>query len=131
MKTSILTILISIFTIISCQKRSEGPVGQATIKGKVYALDYNSSFSRLNDQYYIAKEDVYIVYGDDEIYGDNMETHFDGSYEFTNLAEGTYKIYAYTEDNTQKTSNLLPVIQTVEITEKDEVVVVDDIVISK
>ena len=131
MKISFFTFLITFFVLVSCQERKEGPIGQATIKGKIYALDYNGSFSKINDEYYIAKEDVFIVYGDEEIYGDNMETHHDGSYAFTNLAEGTYTIYAYTEDTTLITSNLLPVMKTVEITVKDEVVVVEDIVIAK
>lgn len=128
-------ILFSIFIICifiaSCAQREEGPIGEATITGKVYALDYNNSFTKKNDEYYVAKEDVYIIYGDDEVYGDEMETHYDGTYEFKNLAIGTYSVYAYTEDTTMQTTNLLPVIKTIEITEKDEIVEVDDITIVK
>ena len=123
--------LLSASILFSCQERSEGPNGLASIKGKVYVKDYNSTFSRINDHYYGAKEDVYIIYGDEEVYGDNMETHYDGSYEFKNLTLGTYKIYAYTEDTTLKTSNLIPVIKTVEITEEEQTVEVEDIVIAK
>lgn len=128
-RVAICLIIVSFF--YSCKKREEGPNGQATIKGKIYVKDYNSSFSRVNDQYYGAKEDVFIIYGDEDIYGDNMETHFDGTYEFKNLTEGTYTIYSYTEDTTLKTSNLLPVIKTVEITKKNQTIEVEDIVIAK
>lgn len=131
MKTKYTLLILILAFLFSCKERGEGPIGQAVIKGKIYVKDYNSTFSRVNDQYYGSKEDVFIVYGDDEVYGDNMETHYDGSYRFENLGLGTYTIYAYTEDSTLKTSNLIPVIKTVEITEEEQVVEVEDIVIAK
>ena len=66
LRVTISFIILSFF--LSCKKRDEGPNGQATIKGKIYVKDYNSTFSRINDQYYGAKEDVFIIYGDDDLF---------------------------------------------------------------
>ncbi len=55
------------------------------------------------DTFPAAKEDVYIMYGDEPIYGDKMETGYDGFYRFRYLTKGMYKIYAYsTMTNSQK-----------------------------
>lgn len=59
-----------------------------------------------------AKEDVYIVYGNEPIYGDKMETGYDGYYRFKYLNKGTYKIFAY---NTLPSTQKIAVIDTVTV----------------
>lgn len=115
----------------SC-KEEPGEGGSSSIKGKVYVKDYNSSFTVLNAEYYGHDEDVFIVYGDGTTYSDDYSTSYDGSYEFRYLRKGTYKVFVYSDDSTQTSeSGEIPVIKTVEITSKNQVVEVPDIVIFK
>ncbi len=119
------------FFLPACEQE-EGVGGTSTIKGKVYAIDYTSDYLTIIDEYYIPKEDVYIVYGDDEIYSDDFETHYDGSYWFKYLQPGKYTIFAYSKDTTDVFSDVeIPVKVEVEIKEKGETVIVPDIVIIK
>ena len=62
----ILTLLVF---AASCEKE-EGTGGTNSITGKVYVRDYNENFTILEEQYTAKDEDVFIVYGDDEVYGD-------------------------------------------------------------
>lgn len=92
--TFILFGLVSLF-LFSCVNE-EGEGGISVIQGKVYkVLHPNDVYSLEADTFPAAKEDVYIVYGDEPIYGDKMETGYDGFYRFKYLNKGTYKVYAY------------------------------------
>lgn len=120
-----LIILISI-TILSCSKE-EGEGGRSSITGKVYMVDQSGA---VQGEYYIPDYDVYIIYGDkDDIYDDDTKTNFDGSFQFKNLRKGTYRIFAYTNDN-KALSGMSPVFQTVEIGKKEDVVL-EDIKVTK
>lgn len=126
-------LLILMLLTYACEKEP-GRGGTSTIHGKVIVHEYNKSFTNQPQIYPGAKEDVYIVYGDDMVYGDRFETHYDGTYEFNYLREGNYKVYAYSKDSTLNydlTSQEIPVIKEVEITGKDQVVEVPDIIILK
>jgi hypothetical protein len=123
-------VIVLSFSMFSC-KKGEGEGGTSSIKGKVYVKDYNNTFTTINEEYYGPKEDVYIVYGDSEVYNDKMETHFDGSFEFKYLRKGTYTIYAYSEDSTLTTNALQEVIKVIEITDKKTEYDIGDIVIAK
>ena len=110
----------------SCEK-TEGLGGTSEIKGKVYAIDYNSDMTIILNEFYAPAEDVYIIYGDDEVYNDKFETHYDGSYRFKYLKKGKYKIFAYSKTF----SGITHVIKEVEITESNQVIELDNIVIYK
>ena len=128
--------LLSVFFILilflfSCEKE-EGIGGTSEIKGKVYAFDYNAELTVLRSEYYAPEEDVYIIYGDDEIYSDDFKTHFDGSYHFQYLRKGKYTIFAYSKDLSRTSpSGLINVKVEVEITGKNQTVEARDIVIIK
>jgi hypothetical protein len=127
----IITLVLLSFS--SCEK-GPGKGGTSTIRGKVIVREYNRDFTILRDVYPATKEDVYLIFGDDAVYGDNFETNFDGIYEFDYLREGTYKVFAYSKDSTLNydlTSQEIPVIKEVEITGKNQVVEVPDIYILK
>ena len=83
----------------ACEKPA-GEGGTSTITGKIYAREYNSNYTLLTAEYYAAKEDVYIIYGDDSIYSDDFKTNYDGSYEFKYLRKGKYTLFAYSDDST-------------------------------
>lgn len=104
-KYSLLIIGVISLCMFSCINE-EGQGGTATVQGKVFkVLHPNDNFSLEADTFPAAKENVYIIYGDEPIYGDKMETGYDGFYRFRYLAKGTYKVYAYsTLPNTIKSA---------------------------
>jgi len=115
----------------SCIKE-EGLGGNASIEGKVYVLDYNMELTNKLGEYYGSDIDVFIIYGDDSIYSDDFKTSYEGSYRFKNLRPGDYRVFAYSEDTTGVSEdNKFPVFKDITITDKDQVVDVDDIVIVK
>ncbi len=129
-----LTLIIGII-IIGCLagcKKDAGSGGKATIKGKVYAKNYNSNATLLLNEYYIQGENVYITYGDDVAVGDNVKTSYDGTFVFPYLRKGKYKVFAVSKDiNSSGLDATIAVIQEVEITGKKQVVELSDIVIIK
>ena len=113
----------------SC-KKEEGVGGTSSIKGKVIIRQYNANFTELTEQYYAPDEDVFIIYGDDDVYGDKVTTNYDGTYEFEFLREGDYSIFAYSEDSANyPTRHMIPVIVHARISGKKEKVQANDIVI--
>jgi hypothetical protein len=95
--------------------------GFATIRGKVYTND--------NGGYYVPDERVYLVYPTAFGVETSQRTKYDGTFEFDNLPLGTYEIYAYTEDN-QVPSGVIPIIQTVTITDVNQDTLLPDFVIN-
>jgi hypothetical protein len=126
------SLIISIFLslLVSCEK-DPGKGGNSSVFGKVYVKDYNATFTILQDEYYGQDENVYIIYGDDKTYGDDVSTNYDGTYEFKYLRPGKYKIYAYSKDSTLQTLADIPVLVEVEITGKNQNVEAPDIIIFK
>jgi hypothetical protein len=98
----------------SCSK-DPGEGGTSSISGKVFAKDYNSTFTVLQSEYYASDIWVYIIYGSDKDYGDRIKTSYDGTYEFKYLRPGTYHLYAYSKDSTMQTNAGVAVIRDVEI----------------
>lgn len=86
--------LVALFSF-SCVN-DEGEGGISVVEGKVFkVMHYNNIYSFETDTFPAAKEDVYITYGDQPIYGDKMETGYDGYFRFQFLTKGTYKVFAY------------------------------------
>jgi hypothetical protein len=124
----ILLLLVISAALISCSKEP-GKGGTSTIKGVVYVQEYNKDLTiKVGNPYPAQDWDVYLVYGDDEIYGDNFKTDYKGEFQFDYLQEGNYTVYVLTKtlDN-RITNELVPVLEKVEITGKDQTVVVDTI----
>ncbi len=121
-------VLIAFFS--SC-KKEPGEGGTSTITGKVFCKNYNSTFTVLKEEYYIADEWVYIIYGDDKDYSDRVLTCYDGTYEFKNLRPGKYHIYSYSKDSTLQTQNAIGIVKDVEIKKNRQKVQVPDIEIFK
>ena len=107
MKKFFLLPFLFAFLLSSCLNE-EGEGGTSVVQGKVYKVYHlNDSYSFEADTFPAAKEDVYIVYGNDEIYGDKMETGYDGFFRFSYLRPGKYVVYAYsTATNSQKLAEM-------------------------
>lgn len=124
-----LLLAAAFIVLLSCEKQA-GEGGTSTIKGVVMVKEYNGDFSILRDIYPAQDVDVYIIYGDDEVYGDKFQTGYDGKYEFNYLQNGKYTIYSLSKSDTiLLTNQLVPVFKEVEVTSKDQVVEVDTIYI--
>lgn len=129
--TLVLGFTLSILAISGC-KIQEGPGGLASISGKVYAYDYNAELTTLLNEGYVGEQDVYIMYGDSDVHNDDIQTHHDGTFRFDYLKKGTYTIYVYSKDSSLTNTKLQMVMtQTIEITDKKQDVILDDIVIWK
>lgn len=126
MKKYFLPVLI--FSIVSVAnyscKKDSGQGGRASIKGKVYALNYTSTLIGARDSGYIAGQKVYISYGNDVAVDDNQDTNYDGSFEFTYLRPGKYKIYTLSKNIVHYLDSA--VIQTTEITERKQTIELPD-----
>ncbi len=117
MKTKIqinVLLLVMMFAGVAC-KKDEGKGGKLSIKGKVHATYYNKNFTVARHSNYAPDEDVFIMYGDETINGDDVKTSPDGSYEFKYLQKGKYKIYSYSID--LATMQKIPVVKEVDLTD--------------
>jgi hypothetical protein len=133
MKISIAFFAIVLFSLFfsSCDKPA-GEGGTSRIKGKIYIRDYNSTFTILEDEFYAMEERVYVTYGNDDFYDDDIRTSYDGTYAFNNLRKGSYTIFAYSDDSLLATpGGMYPVFKTVEITEEYQTIEIPTIILLK
>ncbi len=84
--------LAALFILSSC-KKEPGEGGLATIKGKLYAYEYNN-YGEVIDSGYLAGERVFISYGNDATAEDDVRSGYDGSFEFNWLQKGEYAIWS-------------------------------------
>jgi len=123
-------LIIILFTgfLYSCTKE-EGTGGNATIKGEVIIRFYNDDFSEIISESPAKEEDVYILYGDDFSVGDQVETNYEGYFEFKYLRPGDYTIYVYSDDSSNlEYSNMMEVIKEVKISDRNETVDIGELV---
>jgi hypothetical protein len=131
MRQTLLTI-VALMVIISGCKKDEGEGGYATISGKLYGANaYHPELAVSSDDG-LPKEDVFIVYGDESVAGDKVETNADGSFEFRYLTKGKYTIYAYSLDTSlADPDGKVMIAKTIEITERKQAAVVENFVVYK
>lgn len=102
-------------------KKVEGEGGSSIIKGFIQGQDYNA-IDVLISEYPLAKEDVYIIYGESSnFYDDKIETSYDGTFEFRYLQPGKYKVFYY-EKCTSCESGKKAVVTEVEVVDKKSTV---------
>ena len=112
---NIFLILSIFFVFISC-KKEEGFGGLASISGKVYAFDYNSSGVLLSEGY-AGDIDVYIKAKDSSVELKRIRTTYDGSYIFEQLRKGDYEVWVYS-DCSKCPNGIEPIIQSVTLSDK-------------
>jgi hypothetical protein len=95
MKNIVALCLLSGIFVAACRK-SEGQGGTSTIQGKIFIQDYNSS-GNLQSVYFAPDEDVYLIYGQDSVFGERTRTSYQGLYRFEGLQPGDYQVYAYSK----------------------------------
>ena len=117
-------LLLSIVVFYSSCKKGPGKGGRASIKGKVYTVNYNSTLTVPQDSGYLGGQKVFIIYGAETAVGDNQDTSPDGSYEFPYLRIGAYKVYTYSKTLPNHLDSA--VIQSAEITTTEQVLELPD-----
>jgi hypothetical protein len=111
-------------------KKEPGIGGDASIKGRIWVKDYNTTFTNLIGEYPGKDVYVYIVYGENEGYDKRIKTDYNGVFVFKNLYKGNYTIYAYSADSTlTDLSGEVPVIRKITINERKEEVETGDIIV--
>lgn len=129
----VLPFLLSI-VLISC-KKEPGPGGLASIKGKVYVYDFTPGKTLIYEGY-MGDLRVYIATAEDSVQFDDIRTSYDGSYEFSSLRKGKYKVWVFAKTDTASTlplpgpDNLLYYMQEVEVKEKKDEVTIPDFIIN-
>lgn len=110
--------------------KNEGEGGTATIKGNVIVKLCSDSFDTVYAEFPDEDRDVFIIYGDDDYYGDKTSSFYDGSFQFSYLRKGKYKVFAYSDDETgQSESGKKAVMEEVEINSNGEIVYAPDIIV--
>lgn len=135
-KQILLSLAIAVIALFSSCAKEPGIGGNGTIRGKVYAKHYNSTFTVLLSEYYMPDTYVYLVFGNDINYGTRVKTNYDGEFEFNYLYEGDYTIYTYSIDSAAIVNFAVAppdsaVIQTVLLNKNDAVVELEDLVVFK
>lgn len=135
MKYNTLCLLLVIGSFLAGCKKPAGPGGKASIKGKIYARDFNTAaYGAPIAEYYSPGETVYICYGADQTVGNSVKTGTDGSFEFLYLRPGHYKVFANSRDTSihvAGSNKVLPVSIDVDISGRKQVINLTDIVINK
>lgn len=110
----VLNLLLSIALLplaFSACNSHEGEGGTGIVRGYVKLVHHpDDNYELCVDTIDASKTDVFIVYGDDDFYGDDTETNPDGLYQFEYLNPGKYTVYAY---STLPTGERIPVSETV------------------
>lgn len=91
---SITMLSMMLMAISACNGPGEG--GRGTVQGFVKLVQHpDDDFSLSCDTVAASKTDVFIVYGDNAYFGDDVETGNDGFYRFEYLTSGNYTVYSY------------------------------------
>jgi hypothetical protein len=120
-----------IILFFGCSK-APGIGGKASIKGKLTGRFYTDTeltmFAGLSA---LGDENVYIIYGNEQtFYNDDISTSYDGSFEFNYLRPGKYIVFMY--ENCYPCAALQQEkLFEVEITEKNQVVDLGEIILNK
>ena len=79
----------------SCNK-GPGEGGTGTVQGLVKLVHHpDDDYTLTPDTMAAAKTDVFIIYGEENFYGNDIETDANGMYRFEYLRPGDYTIYSY------------------------------------
>lgn len=93
---SFLILIFSMLIFAACNT-DPGTGGTATLEGVVMMVQHpDDHFNLETDTVPAAKTDVFLVYGDNTFYDDDVEADNTGLYRFKYLRPGTYTVYAYT-----------------------------------
>jgi len=95
-KTINVLLIIVMAALLSACNKGPGEGGTGTVQGFVKLVHHpDNDYTLTADTMPAAKTDVFIVYGDEAYFGDDVETSPDGMYRFEYLLPGEYTVYSY------------------------------------
>ena len=108
----LLTLLVMALLLPSCNK-GPGEGGTGTVQGFVKLVHHpDDDYTLTPDTMAAAKIDVFIIYGNEAFFGDDVETNAEGMYQFEYLRPGEYTVFAY---STLPSGEKVAVSETVEL----------------
>lgn len=99
MKTKLFLFCVATAVLATACSKEAGDGGMSSIRGKVYARDYNSSGTFISEGY-APEENVYLSYGDNDYVNDDTKTSYNGVYQFNYLRPGDYTVFVYSKCDT-------------------------------
>ena len=94
----LLLFVILPFLVVSCNT-GEGPGGTGAIEGTVYmVLHPDDNFNMETDTVLAAKEDVFLVYGTSQFYGDDEDAYFWSSTMKMDVRNTPYSMSVYYDE---------------------------------
>ena len=88
-------LLATALLLTACNK-GPGEGGTGTVRGYVKLVHHpDDDYTLTPDTMAAAKTDVFIVYGDEPYFGNDVETNAEGMYQFEYLLPGTYTVFSY------------------------------------
>ncbi len=91
----LMTLFVLALIMPSCNK-GPGEGGTGTVQGFVKLVHHpDDDYTLTSDTMAAAKTDVFIIYGDEAYFGNDVETGTDGMYQFEYLRPGDYTVFAY------------------------------------
>lgn len=94
--TRILMALLALALILPSCNKGPGEGGTGTVQGYVKLVHHpDDDYTLTPDTMAAAKTDVFIIYGNEVYFGNDVETGADGMYQFEYLRPGDYTVFAY------------------------------------
>ena len=93
-----INVLLTIVTValLSACNKGPGEGGTGTVQGFVKLVHHpDDDYTLTPDTMAAAKTDVFIIYGNEAFFGDDVETNAEGMYQFEYLRPGEYTVFAY------------------------------------
>ena len=92
---NLLLVLVTVAMLLPSCNKGPGEGGTGTVQGLVKLVHHaDDDYTLTPDTMVAAKTDVFIVYGDEAYFGDDVETNADGLYQFEYLRPGDYTVYS-------------------------------------
>ena len=128
-KGIIFGLVLALLLSLGACSGNEGEGGRTTLVGSVYyrLQDQNGNFLGREEA---RGEDVYIIYGDNERFDDDVNTHSNGQYQFPYLFKGDYTVFGYSDCPTCD-SGMEPTEIKVELSGKKEDFVAPDLELTR
>jgi hypothetical protein len=122
-KYLVVAVLLIAIGFYSCSK-DEGYGGLGKISGKVYGYDVTSS-GNIRAEGYMGEVKIYISEHNNPNYFDDINTSYDGSFQFRFLNKGSYDLWVYSDCDTCVWKQKYE-IKAVDISSKKQAVTVED-----
>ena len=92
----LLLFLAAIVGMLPACNKGPGEGGSGTLQGYVKLVHHpDNDYTLTPDTMAASKADVFIVYGDEAYFGNDVKTNADGLYQFEYLRPGNYSVFAY------------------------------------